>query len=266
YFFLGLFGVRPPKEMFPKARECALRALELDESAVAAHVALGAIHVFYDWDWARGEAEIRHAVALNPRHPLPRHHLADYMSIRGRHEEAIAEFTRVLELDPISPVRRAMLGFMLHRARRYDEAIAQCRKALDIDSSYGNGLWFLALSLEQRGELTGAITALSKAVRLSGVPHYQALLARAHALAGERVKALRILGKLTEMSRRTYVSPFDLAVVHAGLGEQTLTFEWLEKAYEQRAWRISEVTLPMFDGLRSDRRWQDLVRRIGLAQ
>ena len=153
---------------------------------------------------------------------------------------------------------------ILHRARRYDESIVQCRKALDIDPTYANALWFLALSLEQRGELADAITTLRKAVRLSGGPHYQALLARAYALAGERAKALRILGKLKEISRRTYVSPFDLAVVHAGLGEQTPTFQWLEEAYEQRAWRIIEVTLPMFDGLRSDPRWQDLVRRIGL--
>jgi len=264
YFYLGLFGVRPPKEMFPQAREAALRALELDESAATAHIALSAIHVFYDWDWARGEAEIRRAVELNPGKPLPRCHLADYMSIRGRHEEAIDEYRRVLELDPISRMHRGHFGLILHRARRYDESIVQCRKALDIDPTYANALWFLALSLEQRGELADAITTLRKAVRLSGGPHYQALLARAYALAGERAKALRILGKLKEISRRTYVSPFDLAVVHAGLGEQTPTFQWLEEAYEQRAWRIIEVTLPMFDGLRSDPRWQDLVRRIGL--
>jgi len=266
YFYLGLFGVRPPKEMYPKARENALRALELDQSVVAAHIALGAIHVFYDWDWASGEAEWRRAVELNPGQSLPHFHFADYMSIQGRHEEAIAEWRRGLELDPISPVRRAMYGMILHRARRYDESIAQCRKALELDSTYPNAMWFMALSLEQRGELAEAITALRKAVRLSGAAHYQALLARAYALAGEREKALRILGKLREMSRRTYISPFDLAVAHLGLGEPTPTFEWLEKAYGQRAWRISEVTLPMFDGLRSDPRWQDLVRRIGLPQ
>jgi TolB-like protein/Tfp pilus assembly protein PilF len=266
HFFLGLFGVRPPKDTFPKARETALRALELDESVVTAHIALGAIHVFYDWDWAGGEAKCRHAVELNPGQSLPHFHLADYMSIQGRHEEAIAEYRRGLELDPLSPQRRGHFGLILHRARQYDESIAQCRKALDIDSTYVNALWFLALSLEQRGELAEAIAALRKAVRLSGGPHFQALLARAHALAGERAKALRILGKLKEMSRRTYISPFDLAVVHAGLGEQTLTFEWLEQAYKERVWRIIEVTLPMFDGLRSDPRWHDLVRRIGLRQ
>src|SRR5262249_39853039 len=203
-------------------------------------------------DWARGEAELRRATELNPRQSLPRFQLADYMSIRGRHEEAIAEFRRAFELDPVSPVRRPMFGFILHRARRYDESIEQCRKALDIDPTYGNGLWFLALSLEQRGELAEAVTTLRRAVRFAGGPHYQALLARAYALVGERTKALRILGTLMEMSRRTYVSPFDLAVVHAGLDEQTLAFEWLEKAYEQRAWRITEVTLPVFAGLPSD--------------
>jgi TolB-like protein/Tfp pilus assembly protein PilF len=266
YFYLGLFGVSPPKEMFPKARESALRALELDESAAAAHTALGAIHVFYDWDWARAEAEIRRAVELNPGNSLPHDHFADYMSVRGRHEEAIAEERLALELDPISRRHRAHFGLILYRARQYEESIAQCRKALDIDPTYANALWFLSLSLEQRGELPEAIAKLKKAVSLSGGPHYQALLGRAYAIAGDRARALGVLGKLKEMSRRTYVSPFDIAVVYAGLDERTSVFEWLERAYAERAWRIIELTLPMFDGLRSDPRWQDLVRRIGLPQ
>jgi len=266
YFRLGMFGGGPPEEMFPRARESALRALELDETAVAAHRALAAIHVFYDWDWESAEAESQRAVELNPGSSSAHDHYADYMSIRGRHEEAIAECNRGLELDPMSHVHRAHFGLILHRARRYDESTAQCRKALDIDPTYCNALWFLALSLEQRGELTEALAMLRKAVALSGSPHYRALLGRAHALTGDRAKALRILDKLKAMSRRTYLSPFDIAVVYAGLDERALAFEWLETAYEQRAWRIIELTLPMFDSLRSDPRWHDLVRRIGLPQ
>jgi tetratricopeptide (TPR) repeat protein len=186
------------------------------------------------------------------------------MSIRGRHDEAIEEVRQVLEVTPISRVYLAWFGLILYRARRYDESLAQCRKALEIDSTYGNGWWFLSLSLEQTGKLDEAIDALKKAVHLSPAPHYLALLGRAYGLAGERTKGQSILRKLTALSRRRYVSPFDLAVVHAGLGDLTAMFQRLEEAYAERVFRIIELTLPMFDGLRADPRWQDLVRRIGL--
>lgn len=126
--------------------------------------------------------------------------------------------------------------------------------------------WFLALSLEQKGELTTAITTLETAVSLSDGPHYRALLGRAYALAGERTKALAILDELNTWRQHKYVSPLDMAVIHWGLGDRESLFQWLEEAYRQRVWRIIELTMPFFDGLRSDPRWQDLVKRIGLAE
>lgn len=266
YFYLGVFGMAPSGEVFPKAKASAVRALELDESAAAAHNALAAIHVLYEWDWAAAEAECSRAVQLAPGDSVTRTRLADYMSIRARHDEAIAEFNRALELDPISPVQRGFFGLLLHRARRYDESIVQCQKALEFDPNYANASWFLALSLEQKGELTKSIAKLEKAVSLSGAAHHRALLGRAYALAGEKAKALSILEELKALSHQRYVSPFDMAVVYAGLGDLTSTFQWLEEAYRQRVFRIIELTLPMFDSLRSDWRWQDLVRRIGLPQ
>jgi tetratricopeptide (TPR) repeat protein len=144
--------------------------------------------------------------------------------------------------------------------------MTQCQKALEIDPHYVNALWFMALSLEQKGQLAESIARLEKAVSLAAAPHFEALLGRAHALAGDRKKAQNILEELITLSKRQYVSPFDIAVVHAGLGDLTSTFQWLEEAYQQRVFRIIELTLPMFDNLRSDVRWQDLVRRIGLPQ
>jgi tetratricopeptide (TPR) repeat protein len=188
------------------------------------------------------------------------------LSIRGRHSEAIAEYSRVLDLDPISRVYIGHFGLVLYRARRYDESIAQCQKALAIEPHYANALWFLALSLEQKGELSGAIAALEKAVGLSAGPHYRALLGRAYALSGERTKAIDILEELKVLSQQRYVSPFDIAVVHLGLGDRTSGFQCLEEAYQQRVFRIIELTMPMFDSLRSDPHWQDLVHRVGLLQ
>jgi tetratricopeptide (TPR) repeat protein len=157
-------------------------------------------------------------------------------------------------------------ALILYRARRYDESIAQCHKALEIDPNYANALWFLALSVEQKGQLSESIAKLEKAVSLSGGSHFRALLARAYALAGEPRKAQNILDELKTLSEREYVSPFDFAVIYAGLGDRDSAFQSLEEAFQQRVFRIIELTLPMFDNLRPDARWQDLVRRIGLPQ
>ncbi|MGI8771212.1 MAG: winged helix-turn-helix domain-containing tetratricopeptide repeat protein [Acidobacteriaceae bacterium] len=266
YFYLGLFGMGDAREMFPKAEASAQRALELDETVASAHQALAVAHVFRDWDWAAAEAEAKRAVELNPGESVTHAHFADFVSIRGRHSEAIAAFSRVLELDPISRVYIGHFGLILYRARRYDESIAQCQRALEIDPQYTNALWFLALSLEQKGELPASIAKLEKAVSLSHGPHYRALLGRAYALAGERTKAINILDELQALFRQRYVSPFDIAVAHVGLGDETSTFQWLEDACQQRVFRIIELLFPMFDSLRADPRWQDLVRRIGLPQ
>jgi tetratricopeptide (TPR) repeat protein len=172
----------------------------------------------------------------------------------------------VLELDPISRVYLGHFGLILYRARRYAESIAQCRKALAIDPQYLNALWFMALSLEQIGDLSGAIENLERASSLARGSHFSALLGRAYAMAGEKSKAAAILEELMNLSRQRYVSPFDIAVVHAGLGDRDAVFDCLEDAYQQRVFRIIELTFPMFDDLRSDRRWVSLVQRVGLSR
>jgi TolB-like protein/Flp pilus assembly protein TadD len=263
YFYLGVHGIRHPAEMFSKASASAATALELDETVTAARSALAVSHILHDWNWARAEAEWRGA-ELNPGDFMTRARLADYMSIQGQHDEAIEEVRRVLEVNPISRAHLGWYGLILHRARRYDESIAQCRKALEIDPTYPHAHWFLALSMEQKGDLRGAIEAFKRAASFSPAPHHRALLGRAYGVAGERTKALSILNGLKALSRRRYVSPFDLAIVHAGLGDLASLFQRLEEAYEQRVFRIIELTLPMFDGLRTDLRWQDVVHRIGL--
>jgi TolB-like protein len=266
YFYLGLFGMGPSGELFPKAKANAIRALELDGTVACAHIGLAAVHIFYDWDWSAAELEIKLAMELRSGESVTHVHYADFLSIRGGHAEAIAVYARVLELDPISRVNNGHFGLILHRARQYPESIAQCRKALAIDPHYVNALWFMALSLEQIGDFSGAIETLERASSLARGSHFVALLGRAYAMAGEKGKAVAILEELRDLSRQSYVSPFDLAVVHAGLGDRDAAFECLEGAYQQRVFRIIELTLPMFDDLRSDRRWVDLVQRVGLSR
>jgi len=264
FFYSGVFGMDHSAETFAKARSAALKAIEFDESVATAHNSLAAIHIFHDWDWSAAETESRRAVELNPGEPVGYVHLADYMSIQGRHDEAIEQFKHALQLDPISRVYLGGFALVLHRARRYMESIAECRKALEIDPRYPNAMWFLALSLEQTGNLQESIATLERVAELSHAPHFRALLARAYALSGAQPKALEILNDLTTLSQRTYISPFDLAVIRAGLGDLTETFRLLEEAYDQRVFRIIELTFPMFDNLRQDQRWKDLVSRIGL--
>ena len=130
-----------------------------------------------------------------------------------------------------------------------------------------NALWFLALSLEQQGRLAESISILQKAVGVSGGGlHYRALLGRAYALAGERQEALAIVGELEVHSKKAYVSPFDIALMYLGLGDKTSAFQWLEEAYRHRVFRLVELTMRMFDDIRPDLRWKDLVARIGLLK
>jgi len=264
YFYFGVFGMGHPGEIFPKARVNAVKALELDETLPAAHNALAAINILYDWDWHAAEAESRRAVELSPGVSVTHAHLADYMSIRGRHEEAILEIRQALNLDPVSVEYNRWLALILYRARHFDESLAQCKASQELDPNDANTQWFFALVLEQKGKLREAIAKLEHAVSLSPAPHYKALLGRACALAGERAKAIKILDELKAISQRRYLSPFDLAMVSVGLNDLDAAFHCFEEAYQQRVFRLVELTMPMFDSLRPDPRWQDLVRRIGL--
>jgi TolB-like protein/Flp pilus assembly protein TadD len=266
WFYLGVFGVVRPGEAFPQAKASALRALELDDTLAIAHNSLAAVHILYEWDWARAEVECLRAVALNPSDAQARTHLADYLSIQGRHDEAVRELRRALEIDPLSRLQLAFFGLVLYRAGRYDEAIAQCEKALELDPYYPNAHWFLALALEQTGQRAAAVRQLEQAVAIVPAPHLLALLGRAAALEGQPERARAILAELQERARQAYVSPFDLAVLHTGLGDLDAAFALFEDACRQRVFRIIELALPLFEELRPDPRWRDLVHRIGLPE
>ena len=265
YVYLGIFGLRPSGEVYPKARAAAMKALELDETVAEAHLTLADVKKGYDWDWVGAEAAYKRALELNPSYSMAHALYADYLSKMRRHEEAIAEARQARKLDPISVHTNVVLGMTLYRARRYDEAMGACQKALELDPNDPYALWFQALADEQKHQLPEAIAKLKKAVSLSGAPLFRALMANAYALAGERSKALNVLDELKVLSKRGYVSPLDFAVVYTGLGDRDSAFQWLEKAYQERTMRIQELPEPLFDSLRSDPRFPDLMRRIGLS-
>jgi len=264
YCALGILGGLPAVEVYPKAKVSALKALELDETVAEAHNSLADVRKGFDWDWAGAQTEYKRALELNPSDCTAHMWYADWLSKMGCHTEALAEAGRARALAPVSVNCTSFLGLMLYRARRYQEALVACRQAVELDQYYPVGYWFLGLVHLQIGDLTEAISDLNKAVSLSDAPLYRALLGHAYGVSGDSVKALSILDELDALSRRRYVSPLDIAVVYAGIGDRHSAFEWLEKACQERAMRIQELPDPIFDALRSDPRFADLMRRIGL--
>jgi TolB-like protein/DNA-binding winged helix-turn-helix (wHTH) protein/cytochrome c-type biogenesis protein CcmH/NrfG len=263
--YVGIFGFRPSTETHPAARAAALKALELDASNASAHTVLAEVKKGYDWNLASALAEYQRALQLSPSHLLTRLWYAECLSRMGRYEEALAESGRTLALDPVSPlsiINRAMLFF---RARRYDEAIRASQQALELDPQFINAFWWQGLSYAGNRDFSKAIASLTKAVSMNDGPLFRALLGHVYGRAGEKAKALGILKELTTMSTQRYVSPMDFAVIFAGLGDVDSTFQWLENAYETRATRVHELPWMYFDSVRSDPRYSDLIKRIGLS-
>jgi tetratricopeptide (TPR) repeat protein len=243
-----------------------LKALELDDSVVEAHVSLAEVKKGYDWNWSAAEAYYRRAIELSQSYSLAHAGYSDYLSKMCRHDEAVAEAMRASELDPLSAGNIDNLARILYRARRYDDAIRASQRAQSLDGKNPIVLWTSGLIYEQKREFREAIGRLEGAVALSPAPPFRAALGHVYAVAGERVKAMALLQDLVKHSRQGYVSPLDIAMVHAGLGNKDSAFEWLEKAYRERSMRLQELPDPVFDGLRSDRRFGELMKRVGLPR
>jgi TolB-like protein/Tfp pilus assembly protein PilF len=266
YLMLGIFGMRSPHDSCPKARAAAERALQLDDTIAEAHTSLAAVRNLYEWNWPGSEQEFRRALELNPNYAVAHQWYATLLSCLGRHEEALREALCARELDPLSLVINAFVGFIHMRARRYDQAVAACTRAVDLDPSNPFGHWILARSLDAADQIREALAQSEEAVRLSAnrCP-YTAHLGYEYARAGDSHRASAVLHELRERSRTEYVSPYYFALIHIGLNQSDLAFEWLEKAYGERTARLTgELFERLFDPFRSDPRFQDLVRRIGL--
>jgi TolB-like protein/DNA-binding winged helix-turn-helix (wHTH) protein len=262
--YAAIFGPRPSAETYPEARLAAQKALELDESNAGAHNALANVKAGYDWDLAGAAAEYRRALQLNPSHLLTRLWYAEHLTRMARFDEAVAESGRALALDPVSSKTYGNRAMIFFRARRYDEAIRAGQQSLDLDPRFVNALWWQGLSYAGNRDFPKAIACLTKAIGMNDGPLFRGLLGHVYGRAGDRAKALSILEELTAMAREGYVSPVDFAVVYAGMGDADSTFYWLEKAYRTRATRIGELPSMYFDSVRSDPRYADLMRRIGL--
>jgi len=267
WVLLGVLGLRPASEAFPQGKSAALKAIELDGSLGEAHTALGEVLKDYDWDWNGAEAEYRRALELSPNYATLHHFYSQFLFAMQRYDEAVAHILRARDLDPLSIPINAYIGNVFYHARRFDEGVAECRKALELDPNQPLTHWFLSRNLLELKRVPEAIAEAHRATELSNRgPTYVATEAYTNARAGNRNGAEALLEELKSSSSRRYVSPFDFAVIYIGLGDRAKAFESLERAYRERIMKIIELEQPIFDPLRSDPRFKDLVRGIGLPQ
>ena len=266
YVLLGWNSYLPPKDAFPKGKAAAMTALQFDPDLGEAHTPLAAALWLHDWQWQEAQAEFKRSLELNPTYPTANHWHAEYAMTMGRHAEAIAKMKKSQELDPLSLIINVAIGWAYYMARRYDEAIEQLLRTVELDPNYPVTYWILGLIYRKNGRYELAITAGEKGVNLSGgSPLMRAALAHTYGESGRAKEALQVLDDLKELAKRRYVASHFLAGIHIGLGENDRAIEYLEKSYEEHShWLIYLHLDPSMDALRSNPRFQDLLRRIGL--
>ena len=255
-----------PRDAFPKAKAAAERALEIDSTLPEALSTLAYVRFIYDWDFEGSDRDFKRALELNPNYATARFWHGECLIYRGRFEEGIAEIKRAQELDPLSPVFGANLGWAYHMARQYDRAIEQIQKVLEMDGDFPMAYFYLGMAYEQKGMFEKSIAAYKRSTELTGGYPGRLGLGHAYAMSGRPQEAEKILDELEQQVRAgKRVRPTSFAIIYAALNDRDKAFEWLEKAYEERYEGVLYLKYqPYYDNLRSDPRYLDLLRRIGL--
>jgi DNA-binding winged helix-turn-helix (wHTH) protein/TolB-like protein len=265
YNMLVVYGISQPKDAFPKGKQAAVKALEIDSTLAEAHTSLAFIRFRWDRERLEAEKEFQLAIRNKPGYAPAHQWYSSYLVAVERFDEAIAEAKRAQELEPLSFISSAHLGWILYLAGHYDQAIEHCKRLLDVDSNFFPARRYLGLAYEQKGMYQEAIAEFQKGVELSKSPLMIALLGHAYAASGKAGQARQVLAQL-QRPDQGYVSPYTMAAIYAGLGDKDQAFRLLEKAYEERdIWLVNLKVDPVLAPLRTDRRFQDLLERIGLA-
>jgi TolB-like protein/DNA-binding winged helix-turn-helix (wHTH) protein/Flp pilus assembly protein TadD len=258
------FGFARPKEVYLKAKEAALKALEIDDMLAEAHATLGVIKAQYEWDRTGGKRELQRAIELNPNYAMARLWYSEILGDEGRSEEGIAQVKQAFDLDPLSLGTNRALAVSFYMKRQYEQAIELQRKAIELYPNSFIAHDDLGWMYVQNGMYQEAIAEFDGLLARS--PEDTDVLSGlglAYARAKRKSDARSVLAKLTDLSKRTFVSGQCPAVIYVGLGEKDKAFEWLEKAYEERS--LEGLAEPVYDSLRSDPRFHDLERRIGIT-
>ena len=267
YSLLGNYGVLPAKSVKAKAMTAALKAVEIDPTLAEAHTALGHVKATYCWDWPGAREEYRTAISLNPAYATVHHwHAITYLAPLGMLDAALAEIEKAEELDPVSVSIKRDLAVIYYYSRRYEEAAEHCQGAMELDRNFHGAYWALGLAYEGLSLFAESVAAFQKGLSLApDTPRLLGSLGHAYAAWGKRSEAHEVLDRLKQLSLNNYVSPFDFALVHLGLGNPDSAFEWLELAYRSRSYElVSSRVDPKFDSIRSDLRFSKLLKSLGL--
>ena len=250
-----------------QARDAANKALTIDPTLAEPHAILGLIAQNHDWNWIGAEREFKLAMALDPNDATPHHWYSGSLVVRGRFEECFREIAIARQLDPLSLIVRTAEGEWYYLARRYDEAIDKLDRTLEIEPNFALAHVDRGLAYEQKGKWREALADLETARRLDDTPHSAAMLGEAYALSGDKSRARQILRELQLRAKREDVSALYPAIIYAGLGEKDAAFSALEGAFKERAtYLLALKTAAIYDPLRSDPRYADLLKRLNLPQ
>lgn len=259
-------GSLPPSDAIPKAKAAAEKALDIDNSLAEAHTSLAYTKQLYDWDWSGADREFKRAFELNPNYVNAHHWYSHYLAALGRTQESLAESKRSLELAPLDLIINTHLGWNYIFVRQYDLAVEQLRKTLEMDPNYGLTHWYLGMAYELKGMYPEAAPEFLKAIEiLKGNTVVETDMGHFYAVSGRKGEAQKIIEKALEISRQKYVSSYQIALIYTGLGERDRAFEWFEKAYQEHSDLLVYLKVdPRLESIRSDSRFADLVRRVGL--
>jgi serine/threonine-protein kinase len=257
----------PYEEALPKQKAAAAKALKLDDDLGEAHLAMGNVYMGQDYDWPAAEKELKRAIALKPKLDLAHDAYAQLLAFQGRFAESIAQQQEALELNPRSPYLIANLSYFHYVQRQYDQAIEQANKALEIDPNFVMAHDYRGAAYLRKGQFAPALEEFRTCRRLDPVPWYLARLAAAQAIAGIPEEARTLLKELQGLLKRRYVTPECFFLIYVGLAETDQAFEWLQKMYDVRSqYPLRLKVQPDFDGLRTDPRFADWLRRLKLAK
>lgn len=252
-----------PHDSYLKAKEAALKAIELDPSLAEAYAVLGAIKHKYELDWAGAETSFQKAIQLNPGYATAYQWYAIFLMSMARFDEALSHLGKAKELDPLSLIIRVDLGWIMYTAGRYDEAITQLRQTFEMDPRFP-GSYFLVLAYAKTGRYDEAIDELNRVIGLKGESAtYLSLLGYIQALRGKRKEALKIVGELNRRWKGDSSLPYQFALIYAALGDKEEAIKWLEQIHQERSsWQPFLEVEPELESLRQEPGFQDLLRRI----
>jgi TolB-like protein/Tfp pilus assembly protein PilF len=267
FSLMGTWYMGPQNELIPKARTAALRALELDESLAEAHASLALIKENYDYDWSGAEKEFRRATQLNPQYATAHQWYAEFLSWQGRFGEAFAESERARQLDPLSLIIASDYAAILYHSRQYDAALKQYRSVLELDPGFDHARDEMIPSYLQLGRYDEAVDLINRWADGEEGAWKLAWTAAVYGRSGHAEKARRALAKLEQISRSRADRTAILLIAYSGTGQGERVIELLQNAYSEHSNAVVQIKVdPLYDSIRSDPRFEDLLRRVGLEQ